>query len=159
VLKEWSASSLGERIRHMAELRAVSLNALGRRAGIDSGPMSRLSRRGSTAALDTLRKLADAWEFHFEWLAFGRGQPEGPGAPTNALQPVRYTHRFEAARIARDGGVPLDAIESVCMDRLDPRVDPPVLWWLDRMRERVALLAVAPREPRNPRRKEEAEES
>lgn len=78
--KDWSKSSVGERIAYLTELRGVTLNELGRRAvpPIASGPMSRLSRNPlrDGGASNTIRRLADAWEVEFAWLAFGLGDVE-----------------------------------------------------------------------------------
>jgi transcriptional regulator with XRE-family HTH domain len=76
--KDWASSTLGERVLFVCELREVSLNKLGEMCGIESGPMSRLSRhKGQVAgSLTTVKKLADGARVSLEWLAYGRGWPE-----------------------------------------------------------------------------------
>lgn len=74
--KDWTRASLGERVAHLCGLFEVTQNALGAKAELESGPMSRLANDKRTApkrAPETLRRLADAWDVSFEWLAFGRG--------------------------------------------------------------------------------------
>lgn len=76
--RDWTGSSLGERIDHICQLRGWSLNKLGEEAGIASGPMSRLSRRTEVVAAspDTLARIADAAGVSVLWLMLGRGPVE-----------------------------------------------------------------------------------
>jgi len=80
--KDWRKSTLGERIKHVADMRGVSLNKLGALAGIASGPMSRLSRKDEqiAASPETLVKLADAAAVNLTWLANGVGPIERAAA-------------------------------------------------------------------------------
>jgi transcriptional regulator with XRE-family HTH domain len=73
--RDWTSSSLGERVAYICELRGWSLNKLGEEAGIASGPMSRLSRRTEVVAAspETLVRIADAAGVSVLWLMFGRG--------------------------------------------------------------------------------------
>ena len=76
--RDWTTSSLGERIEYICQLRGWSLNKLGDEAGIASGPMSKLSRREETVAAspETLARIADAAAVSVLWLMLGRGPVE-----------------------------------------------------------------------------------
>lgn len=76
--KDWTKTSLGERVEHICQLRGWSLNKLGEEAGLASGVMSRLARREATVAgaPDTLAKVADAGGVNVLWLMLGRGPVE-----------------------------------------------------------------------------------
>lgn len=58
-----------------------------------------------------------------------------------------YPHRAEAARIALAGGVNEAAVRSVLEDRPEHGDAQTVLWWIDRMRLREAMLARDRNEP------------
>jgi transcriptional regulator with XRE-family HTH domain len=76
--KDWTTTSLGERVEHVCKLRGWSLNKLGEEAGLASGVMSRLARREATTAgaPDTLARVADAGGVNVLWLMLGRGPVE-----------------------------------------------------------------------------------
>jgi hypothetical protein len=109
-----------------------------------------------TVEAQTLIKLARALHVDPTWLATGVAKaptPTGPMVPLpGSYDPAsfipeptiefddRYPNRATAAGIARRGGVAPDAIESVLADELMADVDPPELWWLDRMRLRENML-------------------
>ena len=108
--KDWTQAPLSERVLHLCKLFDVGQNALGAKAGIESGPMSRLAhdkRTTSKRAPETLRKLADAWDVHVEWLAFGRGPVlrDATPAPTRAteLDPTDPADRWQAAQATARG--------------------------------------------------------
>jgi transcriptional regulator with XRE-family HTH domain len=142
VTRDWTGTTLGERVRWMAEHEGVSLNKLGERAGLKSGAMSRLSRDSGEVhrSPETLAKLADAWSYSVEWLTYGRGQPRAAVA-----RDERYPHRAEAARIALDGGLEPAAVNEVLDEQLDLERDPSILWWLHRIESKALRL----REPSN----------
>lgn len=82
--RDWTTSTLGERIHHVCELRGWTLNKLGEEAGIASGPMSKLSRHPEVtgATPETLARIADASGVSVLWLMLGRGPVEtGPQHP------------------------------------------------------------------------------
>lgn len=138
--RDWSVSSLGERIRWIAETHYVSLNEVTRRAGMGMGTGSRLARDAGPVkrSAETLRRIADAWNVSLEWLTYGRGQPER--MPERATGADLYPNRAEAARIAReDGTVPSEAIEAVLSEVVSYERDPSVLWWIHLI-ERYALI-------------------
>lgn len=142
-MRDWENTSLGERVRYLAERERISLNELGRRAGLKSGAMSRLANDAGPVARTsgTLSALADAANVPLEWLSLGRGQP------TKALLTViadRYPHRSVAARIALDGGISEEAVRAVLDE--DPRLseDPSVLWWLHQIEGRALLRELSP---------------
>jgi hypothetical protein len=100
--------------------------------------------------------LAVALNVDPTWLATGLAKaptPTGPMVPMpGGYDPTafvaertleledRYPNRAIAAGIARRGGVAKEAIASVLEDQLQADVDPPELWWLDRMRLRENML-------------------
>ena len=106
--RDWTGSSLGERIEHICHLRGWSLNRLGEEAGIASGPMSRLSRRTEVTAAtpDTILRIADAAGVSALWLMIGRGSVEGEAQRRGALRthPDWPTALAEAKK--RQRGIP-----------------------------------------------------
>jgi transcriptional regulator with XRE-family HTH domain len=130
-VRDWTTSTLGERVKHMGELRGVTLNKLGEKAGIKSGPMSRLSRMGVRTGgyPATLQRLAFAWEIDLDWLVDGRGTPEKP----RPVKDERSPNRARAIEIARAGGMAPEVIDRIAREAVDYAQDPPILWWLKRM--------------------------
>lgn len=100
---------------HLKKLLGVdSLNKLGERAGIASGPMSRLSRHTGEVAgsLDTIKKLTDAWGVRMAWLAYGRGGPlEDAPADTLDAPPGTAPEVIAAVRWARAAGYPETVVQ------------------------------------------------
>jgi len=86
--KDWTKTSLGERVEHVCGLRGWSLNKLGEEAGLASGVMSRLARREATVAgaPDTLARVADAGGVNVLWLMLGRGPIERVEVRAGALR-------------------------------------------------------------------------
>ncbi len=76
--RNWTETSLGERVEYICALRGWSLNKLGEAAGLASGVMSRLARRdkNTAGAPDTLMRVADAAHVSVLWLMLGRGPIE-----------------------------------------------------------------------------------
>ena len=108
--RDWSNSSLGERVAYVCELRGWSLNKLGEEAGIASGPMSRLSRRTEVTAgsPDTLKRIADAGVVSVMWLMFGRGPVEtGSHHPKALRKHPDWSTALDEAR-KRQRGIPDD---------------------------------------------------
>lgn len=148
---DWGSSSLADRILHIQRVlseregRKVSLNELGRRAGVGVGVMSRLST--TTGAVhrspETLRRVAETLGFSLEWLTYGQGEPEP--APRSEVQ-ERYPHRATAARIALDGGIDPVAVQAVLERDYEIDRDPSILWWLHEI-ERRALMKNADTDP------------
>jgi transcriptional regulator with XRE-family HTH domain len=103
--RDWSQSTLAERIAFMCEETGLSQNKLGAPAGIAGGVMSRLAnkQKHSAGRPETLRKLADAHAYRFEWLADGRGQPRGETI-TAALDRDSTRSRDLAIEIISDAG-------------------------------------------------------
>jgi transcriptional regulator with XRE-family HTH domain len=137
VTRDWTGTTLGERVRFMADNEGVSLNKLGERAGLKSGAMSRLSRDSGEVhrSPETLAKLADAWGYSVEWLTYGRGQPRAAVA-----RDERYPHRAQAARIALDGGIDPVAVNEVLAEQIELDRDPSILWWLHHIESRALRL-------------------
>lgn len=112
---------------------------LARKAGVSTAQISNLLDGTRGAGKKTLRGIAAALETtwpELEEQAVAWGRARGMVAsPTE-----RYPHRVDAAKIATEGGISSAAIESVLGDALDSNEDPSVLWWLDRMRMREAML-------------------
>jgi transcriptional regulator with XRE-family HTH domain len=143
---DWASSSLSDRIQHIQRViseregKRVSLNELGRRAGVGVGVMSRL---GSTTGAvhrspETLRRVAESLGFSLEWLTYGHGEPE-PTKTAAGVEQERFPHRATAARIARDGGIDPRAVDAVLQREYVIDRDPSILWWLHEI-ERHALL-------------------
>ncbi len=88
--RDWSKTTVGERVEHLCELRGIGQNELGNVAGLKSGHMSKLANNKNIIARTTsatLRKIADAMNVELEWLTFGRGPIEAPpAAGTPALR-------------------------------------------------------------------------
>lgn len=91
--KDWRRSTLKERIDHLRELRDITQNELGERAGIRSGPMSKLITRPRPSA-EKLAALAAAWDVSLDWLARGVGQPVANGASPIVDRWVELTDRY-----------------------------------------------------------------
>jgi transcriptional regulator with XRE-family HTH domain len=159
-MKERVASKFAERV--WLALHALPRDMQGRppkqvhlerQAGLSPATLSRLFG-GFIQSVEppTLAKMARVLDVDERWLGSGVGAaptPTGvvPPLPATHYAPERvveldddYPHRAEAARIARDGGVADEAIASVLVDQLMAEQDPPVLWWLDRMRLRENML-------------------
>lgn len=78
VPRNWTTSSLGERIEHICEIRGIGVNELGRRAGFPSGTMSRLKGKTAQSAGKgaTMARIAEAGHVRLEWLSTGQGPVE-----------------------------------------------------------------------------------
>jgi transcriptional regulator with XRE-family HTH domain len=142
VTRDWTGTTLGERVRFLAEREGVSLNKLGKRAGLSSSVISRLSHDSGPLhrSPETLDKLAGAWAVSVEWLIYGRGQPEQAPRPAD-----RYPHRADACRIALDGGLEPEAVREVLAEQIELDRDPSILWWLHRIESKALRL----RDPSN----------
>lgn len=99
-MRDWTESSLAERLNEAMKLRSFTLGELSRRTGMAKGPLSRLVNgervEGSPASL---RKIADATQVSYEWLSHGRGQPVAPAPrldtdalPNNLRELVEASH-------------------------------------------------------------------
>ncbi|WP_437671489.1 helix-turn-helix domain-containing protein [Sorangium sp. So ce131] len=89
--------SLAERIAIMLEKRQLSQHGLEYKAQLSRGYVSRLIKGERTKiSPDMMRRIADALEVSFEWLATGRGDADGvsTAAPVAARQ---LSHPLEAA--------------------------------------------------------------
>ncbi len=75
--RDWSDSTLADRVSYLLEALAVGQNELGRRAGLEPGPMSRLANKALKVggAPESLGAIATAAGCSFAWLALGEGQP------------------------------------------------------------------------------------
>jgi transcriptional regulator with XRE-family HTH domain len=106
--KDWTRTSLGERVEHVCAIRGWSLNRLGEEAGLASGVISRLARReaNTAGAPDTLARVADAAGVNVVWLMLGRGPVEGaePGPASLRDHPDWPQALAEAKRWQR--GIP-----------------------------------------------------
>jgi transcriptional regulator with XRE-family HTH domain len=109
----WENSTLGQRIVHICALRGISLSELGRRAGMESGPMSRLAHKDETmgGSPEVLVKLADASEVSLEWLICGRGRVERVQPPLLRAN-KDWPAAFEEAK-RRYGSVPARYFDEV----------------------------------------------
>jgi transcriptional regulator with XRE-family HTH domain len=132
--------TFGERVLKACVLRGMTLGDLEREAKLSRGYASRISRDergGKRPSRTTVEKIAAALRVDPDWLADEKGP--APTSKTFVEAPDRYPHRAEAARIARDGGVDAEAIQSVLQDRYDGD-DLSVLEWLHRIERRHYLL-------------------
>ncbi|MGK4001127.1 helix-turn-helix transcriptional regulator [Sorangium sp. So ce1036] len=95
--------SLAERIAIMLEKRQMSQHGLEGAAQLSRGYVSRILK-GERAKLspDMMRRIADALEVSFEWLATGRGSIEGgdlaPAGPTPLSHPLEAAIAYHRGR-------------------------------------------------------------
>jgi transcriptional regulator with XRE-family HTH domain len=148
VPRDWTLTTLGERVRYLAEREGVSVAKLGERAGLNRAAMSRLSRDTSPVvrrSSETIDKLARAWNAPTEWLIYGRGDPARPAA--EPVPPDPFPNRAKACEIALDGGIEPEAVRHVAelpveevramlaRHPLQP-ADGTILWWLYQIENR-----------------------
>jgi hypothetical protein len=95
----WETSSLGERIMHICALRKMNPGELGRRAGVENGPIYRFANRQDRMAgsPESMVKIADAGDVSLEWLICGRGPVERV-APPLVRQNAGWPAAIEEAR-------------------------------------------------------------
>jgi transcriptional regulator with XRE-family HTH domain len=135
--------TFAERLRHALDVRGKSQHALARLLGITQGEVSRLcgGRRGAYVSYAKVVQIARALNVSAEWLGEGAGDPPTERDPLDE----RYPRRAEAARIARDGGIPTYAIDYVCrQDPPDEAAEWSVLRWIDTMKLAAALPRTEP---------------
>jgi len=141
--RDWTAVTLGDRIKALAAHHGVSLNKLGEKAGIKSGPMSRLAAKKAVVASspETLRKLAEAWSVSFAWLAFGYGQPSEQDilGPQNETQDSCQSRNVVVAML-RHKKVDSSIIEALLREKV-PFEDPGEEHWIARVGELLKLSA------------------
>ncbi|WP_437935282.1 helix-turn-helix domain-containing protein [Sorangium sp. So ce341] len=94
------AGSLAERVALMLEKRQMSQHGLEGEAKLSRGYVSRILK-GERMKLspEMMRRIADALEVSYEWLATGRGDSEGT-AGTSLAAPIaarQLSHPLEAA--------------------------------------------------------------
>lgn len=132
-LRDWSASSLGERMRWAIDRTRTGVNELGESSGTSGGAVSKLLARADRVAgrAETLEKLAQALDVSVSWLAFGLGQP---------LDENELTPRERAAALCREHGVSEAAIQSVLSEVVIGGESISTIAWIDRMRLREAEL-------------------
>ncbi|MGK3994996.1 hypothetical protein [Sorangium sp. So ce1024] len=134
--KDWTNSSLGERLTWAMSRKRFGTNELGEAAGITGGGVSKLADRTEVVAghAATLFKLANALDVSPGWLAFGTGQP----LDESAKPPWE-----RAADLCREAGVPEEAIQSALDEVVSSDTEMPVLVWIDRMRLKAAEIRAA----------------
>ena len=159
VKRDWTATTLGERVRYLAERNNVSVSALGVPAGLNRAAMSRLANDKSSEVKrfsGTIDRLAQAWNAAPEWLFYGRGQPEQAGAEKPADP---FPHRARACEIALDGGIEPEAVREVAEFTVEQvrallaqhpgqPEDASILWWLRQIEMRGIALRSAARSQR-----------
>lgn len=129
-MKDWSRTTLRERILHLAKLVGVkSQNELGRLAGIESGPMSRLARKKvAGGSLQLLNRLSAATKVSIAWLAYGQGQPGDKGE----TQDDRYSSRLPLIAWARAHQVSEPVIAAFASEEVTGP-DPGMEYWEERL--------------------------
>jgi transcriptional regulator with XRE-family HTH domain len=159
VKRDWTATTLGERVRYLAERNNVSVSALGVPAGLNRAAMSRLANDKSSEVKrfsGTIDRLAQAWNVAPEWLFYGRGQPEQAGEEKPADP---FPHRARACEIALDGGIEPEAVREVAELSVEQvrallaqhpgqPEDASILWWLRQIEMRGIALRSAARSQR-----------
>lgn len=135
--------TLGDRIRAALAARGINQTELERRAGFSRGYVSRLldgKRGGKRTSHTAVSAIAIALNVRPEWLSTGDEPMDAEGTLSIPLPGLRFPNGAMAARIAREGGIAEPAIQDVLAEPLEIDKDPPVLWWLDRMRACALLL-------------------
>lgn len=150
VKRDWTATTLGERVRYLAERNNVSVSALGVPAGLNRAAMSRLANDKSPEVKrfsGTIDRLAQAWNVSVEWLTYGRGQPEQAGAEKPSDP---FPHRARACEIALEGGIEPEAVHEVAelseeqvRGLLGQKQDGSILWWLHQIESRALVMRSA----------------
>lgn len=160
-VRDWSASTLAERLDHLRETRQAptedekpTQNAFARQLGMEGATYTRLRQRGEgerfSGEVATLYKIATKTGVSFAWLATGEGQPEGatvaPAAATvYAVRPTDdpWPNRTLAIKIALDGGIHRLAVEWLLSEQAPAGHDPPTLWWVERLQLKSLQVALA----------------
>jgi hypothetical protein len=124
--KDWTNSSLGERLNWAMGRKHIGTNELGEAAGSTGGAVSKLTKRTEIVAgqAATLFKLAMALDVSPAWLAFGLGQP---------LDESVRSARERAADICREAKYSEEAIQSVMDEVVASETDLPVLVWITKI--------------------------
>lgn len=160
VVRDWTGTTLGERVRYLAEAKGVSISRLGEQAGLNRTAIHRMAKDTSAEVkrfAGTIDKIARTWNVSSEWLFYGRGDPDrSAGAPRHDDP---FPHRAEACRIALDGGIEPDAVREVAelstdevrallAKRPDQPRDASILWWLHQIESRALSMRAAPKNAR-----------
>jgi transcriptional regulator with XRE-family HTH domain len=157
VVRDWTDTTLGERVRYLAQAKGVSISRLGEQAGLNRTAIHRMAKDTSPEVkrfAGTIDKLARTWGVSSEWLFYGRGDPDRPASTPRSDDP--FPHRAEACRIALDGGIEPEAVREVAELSVDEvrsllakhpgqPSDASILWWLHQIERRGVRL----REPAN----------
>lgn len=125
--RSWAETTYGDRVRHIAELRGLSLNQLAALAGLPSGTLSRLGRHAAIIPdhLQAMHALCQTGQVSAAWLAFGQGEPEST-AP-RLRNRGEWTDARSAALTARGelSEEDVDAVGAVPDDASIPALDGP----------------------------------
>lgn len=157
VQRDWTTSTLGERVRHLAEARGVSISHLGERAGLNRAAIHRMAKDTAVQSrrfAATIDKLVSTWSVSSEWLVYGRGEPDVTTvAAERSADP--FPHRAQACAIALDGGIEPEAVREVAELSVEQvrallaqhpgqPEDASILWWLRQIEMRgIAIRSAA----------------
>lgn len=131
--KDWTNSSLKERLTWAMGRKHIGTNELGEAAGLTGSAVSKLATRTEAVAgqAATLLKLSTALDVSPAWLAFGLGQPLD-----ESVRPARE----RAADLCREAKVSEEAIQSVLDEVVASETDLAVLVWVARINAKEAEL-------------------
>jgi transcriptional regulator with XRE-family HTH domain len=143
---------LGDRVKHVRQLRGLGSAELDRLAGAAIGTTSRLESKqrgkfGGTAT--TVARVAKALGVSMQWLMTGQG-------PMEETEQDPIPNRALAASIAREGGIEEAAIQAVLALPVKDPESRTVLWWINAFQTREAFhrqeRELMPNDTTSPRR-------
>jgi transcriptional regulator with XRE-family HTH domain len=152
VRRDWTDSTLADRLRYLAEREGVSISRLGEQAGLTRAAIHRMAKDESREVkrfAGTIDKLATRWNVSSEWLFYGRGDPDRP--TTVEQKADQFPHRAEACAIALDGGIEpeavlevrelsAEAVRALLAQHPGQPQDASILWWLHQIESRALAL-------------------
>jgi hypothetical protein len=157
-VRNWSGSTLAERLDHLRETRQVprpgksaSQNEFAAQLDIEGGTYSRLRERGVgvpyAGEVKTLYKIATALRVSFSWLAIGQGQPDDVAGVSDRTATYgtddAWPNRTAAIKIVLAGGMDPTAVAWLLSEAVAATTDQPVLWWIERLQAKAAMLQLA----------------
>lgn len=156
VRRDWTSSTLADRLRYLAQREGVSISRLGEQAGLNRAAIHRMAKDTSSEVkrfAGTIDKLATRWGVASEWLFYGRGDPDRPAVAERRDDP--FPHRADACAIALDGGIEPEAVREVAelseeqaRALLGQAQDGSILWWLHQIESRALVMRSAAKSQR-----------
>lgn len=135
-MKDWKASTLGERVEFALKRSGLAHNVFARAAGLETATLSRVKADQSIGGKherqgSTLEPIARVAKVSLRWLTSGDGDPDD--APALVTAPAtRYPSKVPAAAAMR-GIVSEEAIEAMLSEEhAGTTTDPGPGFWMDR---------------------------